>query len=276
MFFGEVNCSRCPKKAYYQEDDHPRCGRHSDATKRKTLKKRPKHDTQARDWDLIEKAKGPGLIECAKRGLFSIPKKDGFISIFPNYRAKGDNTSLSPMRLGPVLHGQPGLPSSLNLENFHQGNKCFPKEVDEFGDPLPSYYEKRLEMYLDPIPHRHKFEKKDLPVGNANKPFFSIFVLPDGTPQRYSYIESRYFYCHFYEILAKQTNAYAELVRQHEAGYNLLIIGYDGKEITSLQRMYEDESSPFGHELVLCSLLLLKPEEYPWNIYHREHREIYP
>ena len=36
----------------------------------------------------------------------------------------------------------------------------------------------------------------------------------DGKEHRYTYIECRYFYCHWYEKLLKETNDYKELVNK--------------------------------------------------------------
>jgi hypothetical protein len=62
----------------------------------------------------------------------------GFLKVFPNFKHQGRKDGygckkLSPMFLGPVQHGQPGLPPSENIENFHQGSKCFEEEIDEVG-----------------------------------------------------------------------------------------------------------------------------------------------
>ena len=42
--------------------------------------------------------------------------------------------------MGPIVHQQPDLPPSQNLENFHQGNKVFSTEYDtRTKKPMPSF-----------------------------------------------------------------------------------------------------------------------------------------
>jgi hypothetical protein len=35
----------------------------------------------------------------------------------------GDFSALSPMKLGPVMHGQKDVPPATSIENYHQFNK---------------------------------------------------------------------------------------------------------------------------------------------------------
>lgn len=196
------------------------------------------------------------------------------IKVFPNYRHLNRKDglgvpSLSPMTLGPVNHGQPGLPPAKLIENYHHANKVFENEVDMDGNPLPIFFETQKQWYNDDVPHRHKYRNK--------KTLYSLHYSESGELRRYQYVESRYFYCHWYEILAKKQSAFVQLRTMLADGKSLLILGYDGRKIDkSLKKMYEDDSKPFGHELVLCSLLIIKdPEDYPWNVYYREHKELY-
>jgi hypothetical protein len=94
---------------------------------------------------------------------------------------------------------------------------------------------------------------------------------------RYTYLESRYFYCHLYEKRAKETKEFKELKAKIRQGYNLEILGYDGYPVTrSLQEHYEDGNRPFGHELVLFSLLIIDdPQNYPWNVFYAAHPRVY-
>lgn len=201
---------------------------------------------------------------------------DGFLKVFPNFKHQNRDDgfgckSLSPKDMGPIDHGQPSLPIALNLENFHQGNKVFPSEVDqtdEEKEPLESFFVTQREMYLDPIPHRHKKEA----VGkNKNIPVYSIWERKDHTLVKCSYFQSRQFYCTFYERIAPTLEDFKYLQNLLEKGYNLQICGYDGYEVTqSLEEHYKDISRPFGHELVLYTLLTAKPEDYPWRKYKTE------
>ena len=82
----------------------------------------------------------------------------------------------------------------------------------------------------------------------------------------------------FYEHLATQQEEYQKLCSLRDKGNNLLILGYDGKDLNAPPRMrvmaekleaaYLDPSSPFGHEMVLLTLLTVDdPIKYPWRIH---------
>lgn len=225
----------------------------------------------------------PGKVITTKLRMMKAPERlDSYISVFPNFRS-GQQTdgvlefrmpNLSPMKI-PVGHEQPGLPPSKNLENFHQGNKVFASEVDSMGSPLPIWYERRLAMYNDEIPHRHKLGKTKAEhmkaakcVDNANICLYSIIVLPNGKTERISYVDSRKYYCRFYEEGVKNTSEYKQLQQYLEDGYNLQIFGYDAYPIDekeNITKHYNDPGLPFGHEMVLYTMLTLTPSQYPWK-----------
>ena len=188
------------------------------------------------------------------------------------------------MRLGPVQHNQQGLPPALNIENYHQFNKAWPNEVDEDNNPTNAFRIRQLGGYNDPIPHRHKFTSNEMAVlrkqvngDNRNQPSYSVHKTIHGEEKRFTYVESRYFYCYFYETLAKETDDFVKLQALLNKGYNLMIVGYDGYEVNhDLYTHYCDKMKPFGHELVLYSLLMIEnTEDYPWNVYKGLHPHLY-
>ena len=220
-----------------------------------------------------------------------IPVESGYFTVLPNRRANARGevvwamNELSPMILGPVLHGQPGLEPAENLENFHQFNKVFESEYDEATGKVYAVWHKRRDSgYADRTPHRHKLgatkaaHMKNAGIkagGNVNKCLFSIFITPEGEERRFDYVASRIFYCTFYERLACKTSAMNKLVDAlyvHHQG--ILIAGYDARnldddEITheTIQQWYHDPSWPFGHEMVLHAILYHwnDPDELPWR-----------
>lgn len=221
-----------------------------------------------------------GHVVCSKLLKRRAPEEaPGFLKVFPNYwhgnRKDGYGcSSLSPMSMGPVLHGQPiDVAESKNLENLHQANKVFPTEVvPGTQDPSSEWYKTRTEMYKDVEPHRHKEQAQ------GNLPFYSIWVTPDGKELRLKYIESRQIYCHFYELFANVSPQFQHLQALRAKGTNLQIIGYDARPIPlaadatdediidTFDKMYTDPSAPFGHELVICAMLMIKdPKRYPWR-----------
>jgi hypothetical protein len=200
----------------------------------------------------------------------------GFLRVYPNYKHqnKADGFGcmrLSPKWLGPVEHGQPGLPPALNIENFHQGTKVFEQELDAEGNPSELYIANRLRFYTDPVPHRHKYQGT---TGlNKNIPIYFLWLdHRDSSEHRLTYVESRQFYCNFYERLASVQPDFKRLVELMDEGTNLQICGFDAKplgENESLDKAYLDPSVPFGHERVLYAMLCLRdtPECYPWRKY---------
>lgn len=188
------------------------------------------------------------------------------------------------MRKPELISGYMNIYPNYNLENFHQTAKIWSFELDDKGNILPEIQAMRITDYRSDIPRRHKYDRKVLQqYGNANVPLFSVYYDDDGYERRYQYLEARYFYCYFYNILARLTQAWIKLVDLHNKGYNLNIVGYDGYPIqipknSSLQEIlwncYNDTTRPFGHELVLYTMLMLE-NDFPWERYRREHPELY-
>jgi hypothetical protein len=197
-----------------------------------------------------------------------------------NFGHPGDYSSLSPMRLGPVADDL-----AKNIENYHQFSKCFSQELSETPcncrqdwphcTPVEEFYTTRKRAYADEVPHRHKFSAKD-----GNVPAYSVQFDDQGREHHYTYIESRYFYCKQMELLATEREAFRQLVTLRAKGFSLDIHGYDAYEPTgtdadSLYAHYCDGSRPFGHEMVILALLVLEPDQYPWDRFRREHADLY-
>jgi hypothetical protein len=201
----------------------------------------------------------------------------GFLNIFPNNR-HGDRKdgrgmpSLSPMRMGPVMHNQTELPHAKSIENFHQGNKVYASQYDaQLDKPTPAFYETQREMYTDDVPHRHH------PAASSRlRPLFSVFYVGD-VEYRLSYVESRQLYCHYYEAFARADPAYKTLENLIEQGYHLQMCGYDAYDVEGdwsdpnvWEAYYLDPSRPFGHERVLACMLSISSEDVPW----RKHKTV--
>ena len=259
------------------------CGTHSRNKPRQELPKRSrkeqdkvKEEKYENDLIVIEKYKNENLSQntrgdviLTKMYMMKEPQHvEGYYKIFPNFKHQNRKDGygcmkLSPMSLGPVEHGQPGLPDALNIENFHQSGKCFQEEIGEDGYPSDLFYENQIKFYLDPVPHRHKYKGKEK---NVNIPIYSVWRDKDGLEHYLSYIESRQFYCTFYERLASQEPDFEYLRDLMNNGYNLQICGYDAYPIEgTIEEAYLDPRHPFGHERVLMSMLVLEPNEYPWR-----------
>lgn len=285
VYHGETSCSSrkkngamCTNKAYYSSSGKLCCGVHSKAATRDELPKNP-NKARLRNEELSahsnmtvtrarenKEAGRKGIVTCRKMFMMKPPYLTlGCVNIFPNYKHANRTDgigmpSLSPKSIGPVVHGQPGLPDALNLENFHQGNKLYPSQTDREGKPGMGFWTTQREMYLDAEPHRHH------PAAKGDLPSCSIWVTKNEKVVKISYVESRQFYCHFYERAVKNHPDYARLVDMINEGYNLVICGYDAYPVEeSVEALYLDTSRPFGHELVLFTMLTHCEDDYPWR-----------
>lgn len=267
MFYGESQCSfqtrsgPCKNKVYYKKDGMIGCGVHIKEP-RESLPKRSKKEQQKlkqtkfdTHLETIIPQEGPGKLMLTRMYMRKeVPLIPGFLNVYPNYRHQEREdgygcASLSPMTLGPV----PSNPPCLLLENFHSGNKCYADEVDSDGDPTELFFKTQRQFYNDPIPHRHKREKE--------KPLFSVVLDDKNVPHKLTYIESRYFYCTYYEQLTRKLPDFKELQKLHKEGFNLNICGYDAFPIEDITEAYLNPKHPFGHERVLYALL---SGERPW------------
>jgi hypothetical protein len=320
IYYGELRCQgklasgkNCKNGAYYFYNNLYLCGVHSKSNQRTELPKQNKEEKEEKQKEeykqklevinkiqydnFINKCKGRILI--CRLGMMKKPSHFyGYLNVYPNEKDGGRKDgfgcpSLSPKVIGPVNHGQPNLPPSKNLENFHQSNKVFREEVDEFKNPTSLFYENRLRFYLDNEPHRHKYtsasrqDKSLIYRGtkeNPNIPFYSLWVDKTGKEHRLTYVESRQFYCNFYERAVSLDKSFLYLKDLVDKGLNIVIYDYDGYGMnTSFERRnehdtsycmmyniekdYLDSRSPYGHGKVLYAMLMLKPEQYPWIKY---------
>ena len=302
---------QCKNKGYYLQNGSILCGQHSSKKLRTDLPKNPNAKAdKARNLELellrveevasLNKANGQkGKVIVSKLKMMKgIDSVNGFYKVFPNFKHGNRKDGygcpeLSPKSIGPVPHIMPNLPVARNIENFHQFAKVFSFEVDENGNQKPEYFEARKKGYLDPVPHRHKHSREVLKKlsGNINIPLYSIFYNKDGREHRFDYLGCRYFYCKKYEELTKDSQALRQLRDWIASGVNLQIVGYDGYPvfdddtisdksqedfINKLMDWYCDTSRPFGHELVLYTLLVLDaPENYPWNRIYQANLHMY-
>lgn len=287
------NGKKCTNKAYFviktvQSENKLVCGVHKHmGTNRRELPENPRHNEKvAQDYALhlatVEQCrfinsqmKIKGKLMVSKMYMMKNPAQvKGYLNIYPNFKHGGRKDGLglkelSPKSLGPVNHWMTSiLPVSHNLENFHQFSKLFDNETME------SALQERIAAYSSDIPHRHKPSAL-----GKNIPLCSIYYTKTGsTPMEFTYLESRWFYCHYYELLVEKTAQFAELKQLLESGTNINIVGYDGYDVTqSLWTHYNDTTRPFGHELVLYSLLLVgdNKDELPWNIYYAQNLNKY-
>lgn len=216
-----------------------------------------------------------GEVRCGRIVHFRSPEPDKTHPKIPGYvniNATSGNKrwgGLSPMKLGPLniienlcpmtFYPSGVLPgfikindtqqqaTAMNMENAWQYMKAMNIDVKD-GIIQPSFFERRAKGYADPKPHRRPIPKAK---GHPVAAFYNCQVL--------DYISSRPIYCNIYEQLVRTTPEYKELERMLNTGTNLLILGYDGRDIPitkeSMRDAFLDPKYPFGHELCLVCLL---------------------
>ena len=306
LFYGENACEcivvktgkQCSNYAYYFDRGKVLCGMHSKKESRQKLPVNPnKNELRIK---LLEDARRnidkqaetnrekslKGIVVVSKMRMMKKPPHfNGMLNVYPNYKDQNRKDGfgcmrLSPKSLGPVEHNMPGLPAATTIENYHQFAKFWDFELDQDGNIKEEYLEKRKVAYTS-APQRHKYNRQFLieqsKNGNPNCPSFSMYYDKEGKEHRYSYLQCRYFYCHWYELLAKKEQDFLVLKQKILDGYDINIVGYDGYSVdTDLWVCFNDTSRPFGHELVLYTMLVEEDrDKYPWNRFYRENRYLY-
>jgi len=196
------------------------------------------------------------------------PKVDGYKNINVCSSAAGIWKQLSPMIIGKIdisklidnnldkgeeIYGLKLPKAATNIENLWQFSKVWEGEVDDKGFPTREFFERRNGGWKDKKAHR--YVKK-----GRNVPLFSYW-----NGEHLSYIQARKkIYCPIYAEYVKKTVAWKQLEKLLQDGYNIQILGYDGYDFSSktLLECINDPSRPFGHELVIASMLL---NQSPWN-----------
>ncbi len=179
---------------------------------------------------------------------------------------------LSPMVLGPVHDENKDLYAE-NIEDGWQCSKVWPSHIgvhDKDGDKwLPNWEEWSKRGRFSKEARRHRRPKQDAKVkvhSNPNIPLFSYYM-----KKRLTYKKARErMYMSWYKTLVVKTDAYKDLKARLDAGINLLLVEYDGLDRTNplenkdldekmLINLLDDDTKPFGHGLVLASVLLDLP-----------------
>ncbi len=216
-----------------------------------------------------------GQVRCAKisRGVHH-PQIPGFTKINASSTGPKFWKVLSPFKIGPIriiepikpnayfpdgIH--PGFVRSSTLpgkqeaicqifENYWQGSKIYRHEVDEKGQIKKSFFDRRPKAFVMTKGKRRFFPKRThgFPISSY---YGSIM----------DYVQSRkLIYCPLYAMLVENTPQIKNLKERLNKGENFLIVGPDGRDIPmteqSLREAVNDPEHIFGHELVICCLLL--------------------
>jgi len=211
-----------------------------------------------------------GDVRCAKLAWRDKCKGDlrvdeGFVSVNVCSGAPGVWRQLSPMLLGPVRFeehfpdGHTEIRTARCFENAWQSAKVHPGEEGPDGFPTPEWYARRARICADTRGHRY--------VKRGVKPLYAFW-----RGRKLSYDDARrHVYIPLYARLVRATEAWKRLrAIVCEDGYNVTLVGFDGRAFARLSDELEDLSRPFGHELVLCAMLRGEltdvTESEPWTL----------
>lgn len=172
---------------------------------------------------------------------------------------------LSPSRLGPIAHQQPGLPPALTLERFHRGNQVRDADLLNGSTTTEEWRRQQLRWYSAPN------------VVNVARgmPLWYQWIQPDGSRVMMSELEARRLYCELYVKQVSLENSLPaieiEALRDClEAGYNLHIVTdteltvLDGS-VKALEKLYLDVDDSNLPGVIISAILILPVDHYPWR-----------
>ena len=230
-----------------------------DISVKKTRKRKNKSGRQIKEW-----------IKCSSR--FTSVMFADYIPVFisPTRReVLYSGNMLCAENLGPVIHTHKDVPSAHNLMNYFVYSKVYPRDMDGNGDPTPDFFQKRIEGFLNYQASISKYD--DVP----DLPEYTLFTWPNGEHHRYTYVQAKYFFCKWYEFLARDQYDFKRL-KSVIFTEKILLVGPYGHNVSNIYAMYLGEF-PFMAEHTLYSMLTIDdPEQYPWNLYFNKFRSIYP
>lgn len=205
------------------------------------------------------------LVRAAKH-----PRLEGFANIIVvSQNAKWGQ--LSPMKLGPLTFFEPLVDGVVMpgfdkyddelqvatcniMENYWQYSKIYSVDVVD-GQVQDSFYQRRAVGFKSNVAKRRVFAKKSGVT--------TVAAYHDG--KVLGYVDSRLYYCHYYSQLVKEHPMFVALKSLVTNGTNVLILDYDGPDVDShnteltltyVYNEYINPHRPFGHGMVLCSMLL--------------------
>jgi hypothetical protein len=160
--------------------------------------------------------------------------------------------SLSAENLGPIVlaNGE----ECVNLENLWEFSKVDKSLVDN----KEKYLEIRKVGFEDP---NYNFYTED-------EAFF-LFKDRNGNERRYTFLEARFFFCHYYELLVRNKPDFLRLKTLKEDRFNLQLAGCIFVSKTPIEHYIQDKAN-FDQSMILyCMLTIDDPNNYPWRVASR-------
>jgi hypothetical protein len=284
---GEIKCEavlksgnkaghKCENGAYFSTASGYLCGVHSKKLERQELPKFSKVqklefknnifdnilESASIMADANYKNKKIGSVSLYRLGsrFSKVTPINGVLDVYPNFMSTYQGIGivcpeLSPMKVGPIIHSQKGLPNAQNLENFYQYSKFYNNLESK-----TQFKELQVAGFTDSIPHRRKYKKTDIPD-------CFIWIDSNGIEQHLTYLQSRQFYANYYQRGIQECWDFIFLKHLICNGYNLRICGPDAYPLKEdSMSSYCDITVPRGHEFCLYEMLTNKDGNYPWII----------
>jgi hypothetical protein len=178
-------------------------------------------------------------------------------------------TTLSPHRLGPVEHGQPGVPPARSLARFMRFSV-----VRRAGLSLASFRAEQCAGFTGTASVAAA-ATPGTPCSRPTAPTLprGRFVWTDraGCVWLLGRVAARQFFCTFYERLVWTQPEFLDLRGRSATGAALQICGATAWPVAAaspdaLGRAYLDAAAPFGAERTLYAMLLFsEPARWPWR-----------
>lgn len=164
-------------------------------------------------------------------------------------RSRDWSRGLSPFFLGPVpLYPGAPVPEAKNVENAWQYAKVYPRHVDPFGMPTPSYFEWAAAGWASSKAERY-------PMGKGKKPVYTWWA-----GEKLTYTEARKkVYVPLYAHAVAQCEAFGILRALYRERGEITLWDFDGYDHLALGMTFKDvlnsEVRKMGHAFVLAYLL---------------------
>lgn len=260
----------CRNVARYVFNDDVFCGMHTSSrvaatpTSAGETRQRQRADAVERNAAILDaracnRAAGRrGTAVLARTTRARLVHQPGCVAVFTHARheTRGDGVTcaeLSPMRVGPIAHGQPGLPDARTLENLHQYSKRFAGETDA------QFAAARHAGYTSTVARRRK--------APGRVPLHAVWLDDDGAEMRLDALQARRLFCTFYAHLVCGTPAFARLVAMLDDGFDLELVGSDARAMPlGAMAAYASTQHAFRHERILHTMLTCDQSAWPWLI----------
>ncbi len=223
----------------------------------------------------------------------------GVLNIWPS-TARASRTdalgmpALSPARLGPVMHGQPGFSPAASVQDYVDASACYPSETELVAGadglltraPAPLFFKRqragfagrggcgagKARLMRASTEERARVTE---PGFQVDRPLFFVATDERGAVRFLDVVVARFLLAVAYEALAEATPEFATLRDQYLAhGVALHLVGPGLTEVEDVRadEVFADGGAPYRHEHVLQAMLRRPARaDRPWWRHARAH-----